>query len=96
MIRSSPWRWISGSVGYVGPSRQRLTPTVHTEMGDYVTSELAARVTLKDWSATLRLDNLFGGAGDTFGYGNPFLVDHETIITPQRPRNLSLSVSRSF
>lgn len=88
--------WISGSVGYVGPSRQRLTPTVHTEMGDYVTSELAARVTLREWSATLRLDNLFGGAGDTFGYGNPFLVDQETIITPQRPRNLSVSVSRSF
>lgn len=88
--------WISGSVGYVGPSRQRLTPAVHTEMGDYVTSELAARVILKDWSATLRLDNLFGSAGDTFGYGNPFFVDQESIITPQRPRNLSFSLSRRF
>lgn len=88
--------WASGSVGYVGPSRQQLTPATITDMGDYITSELAANVALGAWSATVRLDNVFGGAGDTFGYGNPFLVGRETVITPQRPRNLSLSVSRSF
>lgn len=88
--------WAGGTLGYVGPSRQRLTPTVDTRMGDYVTSEFADGVEHDGWSATLRLDNLLGGAGDTFGYGNPFLVDRETIITPQRPRNLSLSVSRRF
>lgn len=88
--------WVAGAVGYVGPSRQRLTPNVDTAMGDYVTSELAAGASFGDWSATMRLDNLFGGTGDTFGYGNPFLVDRETVITPQRPRNLSLSVLRRF
>ncbi|WP_332640006.1 TonB-dependent receptor [Brevundimonas sp.] len=88
--------WVSGTLGYVGPSRQRLTPATVTDMGDYVTSELAANVALGAWSATMRLDNLFGGAGDTFGYGNPFLVDRQTVITPQRPRNLSLSLSRQF
>ncbi|MDY6922350.1 MAG: TonB-dependent receptor [Pseudomonadota bacterium] len=88
--------WVSGTIGYVGPSRQRLTPTVNTRMGDYVTSELAASVSLGHWAATVRLDNLFGGTGDTFGYGNPFLVDRETVATPQRPRNLSLSFTRSF
>lgn len=88
--------WVSGTIGYVGPSRQRLTPTTTTDMGDYITSELAANVAFRDWSATVRLDNLFGGAGDTFGYGNPFLVDRETVITPQRPRNISLSLSRRY
>lgn len=88
--------WIGGTIGYVGPSSQRLTPTVSTRMGDYVTSELATGVALGPWSATIRLDNLFGGTGDTFGYGNPFLVEHETLSTPQRPRNLSLSFSRRF
>lgn len=88
--------WFSGAVGYVGPSRQRLTPATVTDMGDYFTSELAANFALGDWSATMRLDNLLGGAGDTFGYGNPFLVDSRTVITPQRPRNLSLSLSRRF
>ncbi|HEX8469608.1 MAG TPA: TonB-dependent receptor, partial [Brevundimonas sp.] len=88
--------WISGTIGYVGPSKQRLTPTSLADMGDYFTSELAANISLGAWSATLRLDNLLGGAGNTFGYGNPFLVDQETVTTPQRPRNLSLSFSRSF
>lgn len=88
--------WVSGSVGYVGRSTQQLTPETTTEMGDYLTSEMAANLDMGAWSATLRLDNLFGGAGDTFGYGNPFLVGKETVITPQRPRNLSLSLSRRF
>lgn len=88
--------WIGGTIGYVGPSSQRLTPTVSTRMGDYLTSELATGVALGPWAATIRLDNLFGGTGDTFGYGNPFLVEHETLSTPQRPRNLSLSFSRRF
>jgi outer membrane receptor protein involved in Fe transport len=88
--------WIGGTVGYVGPSRQRLTPTTVTDMGDYVTSELGANLAWGSWSATMRLDNLLGGAGDTFGYGNPFLIDRQTVITPQRPRNLSLSLTRRF
>ncbi len=88
--------WVSGSVGYVGRSTQQLTPAVVTDMGGYTTSELAAGLAFGGWSATLRVDNIFGGAGDTFGYGNPFLVESESIVTPQRPRNLSLSLSRRY
>jgi iron complex outermembrane recepter protein len=88
--------WISGSVGYVGRSTQQLTPRTTTDMGGYFSSELAAGLMSGHWSATLRLDNLFGDAGDTFGYGNPFLVESKAVMTPQRPRNLSLSLSRRF
>lgn len=83
-------------LGYVGRSTQQLTPEVTTSMGGYFTSEFAAGLNSGQWSATLRLDNLFGDDGDTFGYGNPFLVSSETVLTPQRPRNLSLSLSRRF
>ena len=88
--------WASGSIGYVGRSTQQLTPETTTDMGGYMTTEMAMGLVSGPWSATLRLDNLFGSAGDTFGYGNPFLVGSETVITPQRPRNLSLSLSRRF
>lgn len=88
--------WTSGALGYVGRSTQQLTPEVTTSMGGYFTSEFAAGLNSGQWSATLRLDNLFGDDGDTFGYGNPFLVSSETVLTPQRPRNLSLSLSRRF
>ncbi|QTC91950.1 TonB-dependent receptor domain-containing protein [Brevundimonas goettingensis] len=88
--------WISGSVGYVGASTQQLSLQTRTDMGGYPTTEMAAGVDLGAWSAVMRIDNLFGGEGDTFGYGNPFLVGVETVATPQRPRNLSLSLSRRF
>lgn len=88
--------WASAALGYVGRSTQQLTPEVTTNMGGYVTSEFAAAVSSGPWSAILRLDNLFSEDGDTFGYGNPFLVSTETVATPQRPRNLSLSLSRRF
>lgn len=88
--------WISGSVGYVGPSSQQLSPVATTQMGDYVTSEVAASVAMGAWDATLRIDNLFNGSGDTFGYGNPFLVGREAVATPQRPRSFALSLTRSF
>ncbi|AQR62481.1 hypothetical protein BZG35_13125 [Brevundimonas sp. LM2] len=88
--------WLSGTVGYVGPSNQRLTQTTITQMGDYVTSELAGYLVLGSWTGTVRIDNLLGSDGDTFGYGNPFLVGRETVITPQRPRGLSISLARRF
>lgn len=88
--------WFSGSIGYVGRSSQQLTPQTTSAMGDYFSSEAAVGIDMGAWSATVRIDNLLGQAGDTFGYGNPFLVGVETVITPQRPRNLSISMSRAF
>lgn len=88
--------WLAGSLGYVGRSTQQLSPDVTTDMGGYVTSEVSAGLSSGPWSATLRLDKLFSSDGDTFGYGNPFLVGSRTVITPQRPRNLSLSLTRRF
>ena len=88
--------WISGSLGYVG--RSDLTPSagVSAAMGGYVTSDLAAGVAFGDWSATVRIENLLGQDGDTFAYGNPFLVGIEDVETPQRPRSLSFALSRTF
>lgn len=93
------WRetgWISGSLGYVGRSDLTPSPGVSAAMGGYVTSDLAAGVAFGDWSATVRLDNVLGQAGDTFAYGNPFLVGVEDVETPQRPRSLSFALSRIF
>ncbi|MBU1271570.1 MAG: TonB-dependent receptor [Alphaproteobacteria bacterium] len=88
--------WASAGLGYVGRSTQQLTPEVTTDMGGYFTTEFATGLSSGPWSASLRLDNLFGDDGDTFGYGNPFLVSSEAVLTPQRSRNLSLSLTRRF
>ncbi len=88
--------WISGSLGYVG--RSDLTPSagVSAAMGGYFTSDLAAGLAFGNWSATVRLDNVLGQDGDTFAYGNPFLVGVEDLATPQHPRSLAFTLSRTF
>lgn len=88
--------WISGSLGYVGASSLIFSSTEQSPMGDYLTSELAAGVDFATWSVNLRLDNMLGGNGDTFAYGNPFLVGVSDVATPQRPRSLAISLSRRF
>jgi len=88
--------WVSGSLGYVGAADLIFSSTQRSPMGDYWTSDLAAGVDFGGWSATARLDNVLGSAGDTFAYGNPFLVGVTQVTTPQRPRALAVSISRRF
>jgi iron complex outermembrane recepter protein len=88
--------WISGSLGYVGASNLIFSASQQSSMGDYWTSDLAAGVDVQTWSVSVRLDNVLGSAGNTFAYGNPFLVGLTDVSTPQRPRTLSVSVGRRF
>lgn len=88
--------WVSGSLGYIGASNLIFSSTERSPMGDYWTSDLAAGVDFEDWSVTLRLDNVLGSGGNTFAYGNPFLVGVTGVATPQRPRSLAVSISRRF
>lgn len=94
-IASRP-AWISGSLGYIGESSLIFSSTKQSPMGDYWTSDLAAGVDFDTWSASLRLDNVMGQSGDTFAYGNPFLIGVTDVTTPQRPRSLAISLSRRF
>lgn len=88
--------WVSGSLGYIGASNLIFSSTERSPMGDYWTSDLAAGVDFETWSLNLRLDNVLGSEGDTFAYGNPFLVGVTEVTTPQRPRSLAFSISRRF
>lgn len=88
--------WISGSLGYVGPATVVFSSTETARMGDYWTSDLAMGVDFRTWSLGARIDNPLGQRGDTFAYGNPFLVGRVDVTTPQRPRSLSVQVSRRF
>lgn len=88
--------WISGSLGYVGGSNLMPSTGVSAAMGGYVTSDVAAGIPLGSWSATVRLENVLGQAGNTFAYGNPYLVGVEALVTRQGPRALSVALSRTF
>ncbi len=88
--------WISASLGYVGAATLTFSATQIAEMGDYWTSDLGAGVEFPAWSLSARIDNLLDQGGDTFAYGNPFLVGRVGVTTPQRPRSLSIQISRRF
>lgn len=88
--------WVSASLGHIGAATLTFSSTQTAEMGDYWTSDLGAGVDFPAWSLTARIDNLLGQRGNTFAYGNPFLVGRTGVTTPQRPRSLSVQVSRRF
>jgi iron complex outermembrane receptor protein len=88
--------WISGSLGYVGPSALIFSASEQSSMGDYWTSDLAAGLELDSWSLAVRLINPLDSNGNTFAYGNPFLVGNTEVRTPQRPSALAISLSHHF
>jgi iron complex outermembrane receptor protein len=47
------------------------------------------------WIA-LFVSNPFNSLSDTFSYGNPFSFGQVRQVTPQRPRTISVLLSRSF
>lgn len=88
--------WIGGSLGYVGGSTLILSSTERASSGGYWTSGLSTGVDFDTWGLSARIDNLLGQNGDTFAYGNPFLVGRVDVTTPQRPRALSIQLVRHF
>lgn len=88
--------WINASLGYVGASTLTFSSSQTAGMGDYWTSGLDAGVDFPAWSLSARIDNLLGQHGDTFAYGNPFLVGRVGVTTPQRQRSVSIQISRRF
>lgn len=88
--------WVSGSLGHLSPSDLTFSSTQSSAMGDYWTSNLAMGMEGPTWTLSARIDNPLGQRGDTFAYGNPFLVGRVDVTTPQRPPSLAIQISRRF
>ena len=87
---------LSAELGYVGHSRLTFDPAYSPKMGGYATAALTAQLLFSDWRLSAHLENVANSKGDTFAYGNPFSFGQVRQATPQRPRTLSLEVSRVF
>ena len=88
--------WVRGSLGHVGGSTLILSSTERVSSDGYWTSDLSGGVDFETWGLSARIDNVLGESGDTFAYGNPFLVGRVDLTTPQRPRSLSIQLVRRF
>lgn len=81
---------------YIGTARLSFDSDLDRQMGDYAV--VAARLTLSrgPWTVGATLDNALDLAGDSFAFGNPFLIREAPQYTPLRPRTLMLSVARRW
>ena len=87
---------VTGEASYVGPSRLTFDPALSPVMDGYVTSKLSVQLKGHDWRVAAFVSNPTNAESDTFAYGNPFSFGQVRQVTPQRPRTLSLLLSRTF
>jgi len=91
------WQAEAGlDLGYIGKSSLTFDAQIAPVMGGYVTSRLHLALGREAWRLSLYGDNLFGGQGDTFAFGNPFRIRRVDEATPQRPRNVGVHLSHGF
>ena len=87
---------LTGEGGYVGRSRLTFDPALSPVMGGYFTGRVSIQLKGRDWRIAAFVSNPNNTEGDTFAYGNPFSFGQVRQVTPQRPRTLSILLSKSF
>lgn len=87
---------LQGQASYVGPSYLTFDADQGHEMGEYLGMRAVASLTTSGWALAATLDNPLNGHANSFSFGNPFLITREQIVTPPRPRTLSLRLTARF
>ncbi len=85
-----------GQAAYVGPSYLTFDADKTHEMGEYLSLRGAASLEMATWTVSATLDNPLGNHANSFSFGNPFLISREQVVTPTRPRTLSLRWTARF
>ncbi|MDB5457991.1 MAG: TonB-dependent receptor [Caulobacter sp.] len=81
---------------YVGASYLTFDADKTHEMGEYLGLRGVASLEAARWTLSATIDNPLGAHGNSFSFGNPFLITRDQIITPPRPRTLALRLSARF
>jgi iron complex outermembrane receptor protein len=85
-----------GEASYVGSSHFTFNAKATYPMGNYVTIRASLSLEGKQWTATAALENPFNSEPNSFSFGNPFLIGQDQVLTPIRPRTVSLKLIRRF
>jgi hypothetical protein len=81
---------------YTGSSRLTFDSRFSPLTPSYYTAELSAQIKTRHGRLAAFISNPLNSSKDTFSYGNPFSFGQVRQVTPQRPRTVSLALSRSF
>jgi outer membrane receptor protein involved in Fe transport len=95
-LAGGPTLRLQGQASYVGPSYLTFDADKSHEMGEYLGLRGVASLTTPGWTLSATLDNPLNSHANSFSFGNPFLITRDQIVTPPRPRTLSLRLSARF
>lgn len=87
---------LQGQASYVGSSYLTFDANKVHEMGDLVSLRGVASLTTPSWTLSAALDNVLNSHANSFAFGSPYLIGRDQVITPPRPRTLSLRLSKQF
>jgi iron complex outermembrane recepter protein len=95
-LAAGPTLRLQGQASYVGASYLTFDADKAHEMGKFLALRGIASLTTPGWTLSATLDNPLNCHANTFSFGNPYLISRDQIITPPRPRTLSLRFSKRF
>jgi iron complex outermembrane receptor protein len=87
---------LTAQASYTGSSRLTFDSRFSPLTPSYYTADLSAQIKTPRGRVAAFITNPLNSSKDTFSYGNPFSFGQVRQVTPQRPRTVSLSLSRSF
>lgn len=87
---------LQGQASYVGGSYLTFEADPAHEMGEYLGLRGVASLTTPGWTLAATLDNPLNSHANSFSFGNPFLITRDQIVTPPRPRTLSVRLTARF
>jgi iron complex outermembrane receptor protein len=87
---------LTAQASYTGSSRLTFDSRFSPLTPSYYTADLSAQLKTRRGRLAAFISNPLNSSKDTFSYGNPFSFGQVRQVTPQRPRTVSLSVSRNF
>jgi outer membrane receptor protein involved in Fe transport len=87
---------IDSALRYVGPSRLGIGTPLDIAQGDYLDTQVGARLDFGRFGVSFDVDNVGDVRGNRFAFGNPFSVGSGTQMTPLRPRTVRIGFDASF
>jgi iron complex outermembrane receptor protein len=95
-LAAGPTLRIQGQASYVGSSYLTFDADKAHQMGEYLSLRGVASLTTPGWTLSATLDNPLNSHANSFSFGNPYLITRDQIVTPPRPRTLSLRLTARF
>jgi iron complex outermembrane receptor protein len=87
---------LTAQATFTGSSRLTFDARFSPLTPSYYSANLSAQLQTPRYWIALFVSNPFNSLSDTFSYGNPFSFGQVRQVTPQRPRTISVLLSRSF